>query len=123
MKRIFTFVIFVLTLQLNAWAGVRAIEVRPLAKTPLLSLKDFKSAEVKGEGDHAVLTVVLRDDAARRMREFTAKNVGRELPFLVDGKFVNAPVVRAPIEHNTFQVAPMDRSLADSVAQTINTTR
>ena len=124
MKRILTLFVLLLSFSVSAVAGsIHSVEVTPLAKASLLTSSDFASADVSGTGEKAVLSIKLTDSAARRMKTYTTNNVGRELPFLVDGKVIKAPIVRVPIEGNGFQVEPLDRALADEVAQFINSHR
>lgn len=121
MKRLISsFVLFAL-FAVNAFAAtIHTVEIRPLAQSALIGAGDFKSAEVTGSGEKAVLSVQLKEDAARRLRAYTAKNVGRELPFVVDGRIFRMPVIRVPIEGSAFQVEPLSRELADTIAQFIN---
>jgi preprotein translocase subunit SecD len=121
MKRTLSLSVLLAFTALNAFAGtIRTVEVRPLAQTALIGSNDFKSAEVTGNGEKATLNIELKGPAAQRFRAYTAKNVGQDLPFLVDGKVVQAPLVRTAIEGSTFQVEPLNRELADRIAQFIN---
>lgn len=124
MNRIFTMLFLFVSFSLAAVAGsVHSVEVIPLDKTPLLSSADFSSAEVSGTGKKATLFLQLTSSAAKKMKAYTEKNVGQILPFIVDGKIIKAPLLREPIKTNSFQVEPMDKTVADDVAQFINSQR
>ena len=125
MKRIIALSCLLVLLSANAHSRtVKSIAVTPLAPIPLLTTADFTNAVVEGSaGGQAVLKLTLGEKAAQRLREYTTRNVGRELPLLIDGKLVQAPLVRVPIECNAFQVEPIERALAQEVAQLINAHR
>ena len=70
-----------------------------VAPTNDLTLVDIERAEwVTGSDGSPALTIVFTDDGAKRMAALSATRFGQPIAFLLDGKLIWAPVVRARIE-------------------------
>jgi preprotein translocase subunit SecD len=76
--------------------GVRVLWVAP---TNDLTAVDIERAEpVTGSDGSPALTIVFTDAGARKMAALSATRLGQPIAFLLDGKVIWAPVVRARIE-------------------------
>jgi preprotein translocase subunit SecD len=70
-----------------------------VAPTNHLSSGDIDRAErVTALDGLAALTIVFTDDGARKMAELSTTRLGQPIAFLLDGKLIWAPVIRAPID-------------------------
>ena len=70
-----------------------------VAPTSDLTSVDIEHAElVTGSDGSPALTVVFTDDGAKKMAALSATRLGQPIVFLLDGKLIWAPVVRARIE-------------------------
>jgi len=70
-----------------------------VAPTNELTSVDIERAESgKGSDGSLMLTVVFTDDGAKKMAALSANRLGQPIAFLLDGKLIWAPVVRARIE-------------------------
>jgi preprotein translocase subunit SecD len=70
-----------------------------VAPTNELTSVDIERAESgKGSDGSLTLTVVFTDDGAKKMAALSANRLGQPIAFLVDGKLIWAPVIRARIE-------------------------
>jgi len=64
-----------------------------------LTAVDIERAEpVTGSDGSLALTVVFTDDGAKKIAALSATRIGQPIAFLLDGKLIWAPVVRARIE-------------------------
>jgi preprotein translocase subunit SecD len=121
MKRFISCFVFSILFAVTTFAdSVKTVEVRPLAQSALISLEDFSSAKVSGVKEKAVLSIQLKETAAKRLEAYSSQHVGEELPLVVDGKVVGTPVIRAAIQGNVFQVEPLNHQVAENIAQLIN---
>jgi preprotein translocase subunit SecD len=121
MKRIISHSIVFVLFTIHAFAGsAHVVEISPITQPALISRGDFKSAEVTGHGNKAVLNLKLKNSAAKKLKAYTEKNVGQELPLMVDGKVVGTPVIRAPITDGVSQVEPLNRGTAEKIDRYIN---
>lgn len=76
--------------------GDRVVWVAP---TNELTSVDIERAEsVTGSDGSPALTIVFTDDGAKKMAALSATRLGQPIAFLLDGKLIWAPVVRARIE-------------------------
>jgi preprotein translocase subunit SecD len=70
-----------------------------VAPTNDLTSVDIERAESATDSDGSpALTIVFTDVGARKMAALSATRFGQPIAFLLDGKLIAAPVVRAPIE-------------------------
>jgi preprotein translocase subunit SecD len=70
-----------------------------VAPTNDLTSVDIESAELVKDSDGSlVLTVVFTDDGEKKMAALSASRLGQPIAFILDGKLLWAPVVRARIE-------------------------
>jgi preprotein translocase subunit SecD len=70
-----------------------------VAPTNELTSVDIERAESgKGSDGSLTLTVVFTDDGAKKMAALSATRLGQPIAFLLDGKLIWAPVVRARLE-------------------------
>jgi preprotein translocase subunit SecD len=70
-----------------------------VAPTNELTSVDIERAESgKGSDGSLTLTVVFSDDGAKKMAALSANRLGQPIAFLLDGRLIWAPVVRARIE-------------------------
>jgi len=89
-------------------------------KEPLLTLSDFTRGEVSPSGTATVLNVDLTKSGAKRLETFTSLNLGKKLAFIVNGQLVNAPIIRDTIKGKGFNIGPMDKKVAQQLADIIN---
>jgi hypothetical protein len=71
------------------------------------------------ESGRFAVSVALLPSGAERMRQATAKHVGRPVAFLIDGRVATAPVVRSPIHDSAVISGYFTREDAERVAQGI----
>jgi preprotein translocase subunit SecD len=70
-----------------------------VAPTNDLTLVDIERAEPVTRSDGSLaLTIVFTDDGAKKMAALSANRLGQPIAFLLDGKLISVPVVRARIE-------------------------
>jgi len=82
--------------QIASSDGDRVLWVAP---TNHLTSADIERAESVTSSDGApALTIVFTDDGAKKMAALSATRLGQPIAFLLDGKLIWAPVVRAPID-------------------------
>jgi|GEM_PF-6590427 len=72
-----------------------------LNQNPIITVKDIDtcivdSIDIERKEGYS-LNIKLKDNAAVMFKEYTAKNVGKRLAFVIDSKVVMAPVLRYPI--------------------------
>ena len=89
-------------------------------RTPLVTSTDITGARVSHDGDQWGLNVDLNDAAAKRVQEFSRKNVGQKLAVLVDGK-VNGgtPKIVGPLSGKGFMITGSDRGAAERLETAI----
>jgi preprotein translocase subunit SecD len=123
MKRIITLAILscfsILTLAFAA--PVRSLEIRTTPpERSLVSSKDFTHAEVTESAGTILLNLEVTKPAALKLKDYTRKNVGKNLGLIVDGKLLKTPVIRTAIEEGKFQVDLPEKSTAQSIADFVN---
>ena len=70
-----------------------------VAPTSDLTSADIERAESVTSSDGSpALTIVFTDDGVKKMAALSATRLGQPIAFLLDGKLIWAPVVRAPID-------------------------
>ena len=91
-----------------------------VARTPLVTSADITGAHASRVADQWVLNVDMNDAAAKRVQEFSSKNVGRKLAVLIDGK-VNGgtPKIAGPITGKGFMISGSDRAAAERLETAI----
>ena len=91
-----------------------------LTETPLLTIVDFKDANVSLTEGQIVLNVSMTTEGAKRVQAFTANNVGKMIAFLVNGRVTNVLKILDPITGNGFLIGPFLRDEAQKLAESIN---
>ena len=68
---------------------------------------DLKTAEVTFEGNTGVPAISLQftDEGAKKFEEITGRNVGRELPIILDNQIISAPTVSEKIIGGNAQIS------------------
>jgi len=92
----------------------------PLTRTPLLTIGDFTDANVSLTEGQTALNVNMTSDAAKRIRTFTANNVGKQIAFLVNGRLLKIAKILDPITGKSFMLSPFVRDEAEKLADSIN---
>lgn len=94
-------------------------------KSSVITIADIKSAKVEKAGNTGLyqLSVELKDDGRKHLRDYTAGNQGKQLAIVVNNRLLAAPVIRAVIEGGEFVVGKMTREEADKLADAINKPR
>jgi preprotein translocase subunit SecD len=70
-----------------------------VAPTNNLTSADIERAEsATDSGGSPAVTIVFTDEGAEKMAALSATRLGQPIAFLLDGKLISAPVVRARIE-------------------------
>ena len=64
----------------------------------LTSVEIERAESVTGSDGSPALSIVFTDDGAKKMAALSATRLGQPIAFLLDGKLIWAPVVRAGIE-------------------------
>jgi preprotein translocase subunit SecD len=83
-----------------------------VSKRPLLVIQDFSDAEPSVDEGSPALNLELTPVGAQKIREFTSKNVGKRLAFIVDGKLIRAPVIRDVITGPGLSIDPVGKDEA-----------
>src|ERR1700730_366034 len=84
-----------------------------LTDTPLLTIDDFTDANVSLTEGQIVLNVSVTADGAKRIQTFTAKNVGKQIAFLVNGRVIKIARILDPITGTSFMLSPFVRDEAE----------
>ena len=87
-----------------------------VAPTNELTSVDIERAEsVTGPDGSPALTIVFTDDGAKKMAALSATRLWQPIAFLLDGKLILAPVVRARIEREAVLSGGPDGLTPDEV--------
>jgi hypothetical protein len=82
--------------------GAGQTEWHSLEARPLLDDTALRSAAVGNDGNGKPrIQITFTDAAARQFGEITAKNIGKRLGILIDGRLESAPIVRTAITSGT----------------------
>jgi preprotein translocase subunit SecD len=100
--------------------GGEALEVSPES---LLSAKEVTRVEVAERKGVVELRLTVTPDAGRRIADYTGGHLGQRLAIVVDGKLVQAPLIRAAIAGGKLAVSGMDRAEADRLAARLDCRR
>jgi len=72
----------------------------------VLTGKDLKDARAQvGQGNAAVVGLEFNDEGAKKFGELTARNIGRTIAIVLDGKVLTAPVVQEAITGGRAQIS------------------
>jgi preprotein translocase subunit SecD len=68
---------------------------------------DLKSAQVVFEGNtgNPVISIEFSEEGGKKFSEITARNVGKELPIILDNQIISAPVVQEQITGGSAQIS------------------
>jgi preprotein translocase subunit SecD len=91
-----------------------------MSRTPLVATGDITAATASQTEGEWVLNFTVTDDAAKRVHEFSQRNVGRKLALLVDGKVYGTPRIAAAIIGNRYQIGGLNRADAERAATAIS---
>ena len=91
-------------------------------KLSVITIADIKSAKVEKAGNTGLyqLSVELKDDGSKHLRDYTAGHQGKRLAIVVNNRLLAAPVIRAVIEDGHFVVGKMSQDEARTLADAIN---
>ena len=87
---------------------------------PLLTRKDFVSANVTRTEGQFVLNVGLTPSSSKRWVDFTARSVGSRVAFIVDEMVVKTPTIKDPNTGSGLLLGPFLRAEAQKIADAIN---
>jgi preprotein translocase subunit SecD len=91
-----------------------------VSREPLLTFDDFTSANVTITEGQIVLNIGLTPSSSKRWVDFTAKNVGSIVAFVVDDKVVRKPRIMDPNTGSGFLIGPFSRAEGQKLADSIN---
>jgi len=91
-----------------------------MSRTPLVAAGDITGATASQSEDQWVLNFTVTDDAAKRVHEFSQRNVGRNLALVVDGKVHGTPRIAGAIIGNKYQIEGFSRADAERLATAIS---
>ncbi|MFL5562267.1 MAG: SecDF P1 head subdomain-containing protein [Gemmatimonadaceae bacterium] len=93
----------------------------PLTKTPLVTNADITGANASLTDGQWVLNLDMTNEGAKRLQDFTKRNVGRTMAFLVDGKVHSTPRILDPIKGTGFLIGGrFERADAERLATAID---
>jgi preprotein translocase subunit SecD len=87
---------------------------------PMLTLSDFTDANVTLTEGQIVLNIGLTPSSSKRWIDFTAKNVGSTVAFIVDDKVLRIPRILDPSTGPGFLIGPFPKAEAEQLADSIN---
>ena len=90
-----------------------------ISRTPLVATSDITGATASQSGDQWVVRFSVTDDAAKRVHEFTAQNVGRNMALVIDGKVHGTPRIAGAIAGG-YQIDGFNRADAERLATAIS---
>lgn len=86
-------------------------------RRPLITSANIETAEpVLGERDNPIVAIRFTEDAAEVLGKATEANIGSPLAFVLDGKVVSAPTIRARIEDKGILERNFTEAEADELA-------
>ncbi len=91
-----------------------------MSRTPLVATGDITGAAASQSEDQWVLNFTVTDDAAKRVHEFSQRNVGRNLALVVDGKVHGTPRIAGAIIGNGYRIDGFNRADAERLATAIS---
>jgi preprotein translocase subunit SecD len=91
-----------------------------VSSAPLVSSKDVIEANVSFAEGQTGLNVRVSADAAERVRGYSARHVGDQLAFIVDGRARMVLKILDPIARDGFWISPMDPAAANHVASALH---
>jgi preprotein translocase subunit SecD len=109
-------------------AGLKAVVVSDTAETifmnPSTDLTEKhlrKIAVWRGKGESRIVVMEFTQEGAAVLARISASNVGNRLAFVVDGRVVTAPTVRAPINYGSAVIeANFTSEQADHLARVLS---
>jgi preprotein translocase subunit SecD len=92
-----------------------------ISRTPLVATGDITGATASQTNDQWILNFTVTDDAAKRVHEFSQRNVGRKLAIAVDGKVHDGtPRIAGAIISNNYRIEGLSRADAERLATAIS---
>ena len=91
-----------------------------VTREPLLAFDDFTNANVTVTEGQVVLNIGLTPSSSKRWVDFTAKNVGSTVAFIVDDKVIRKPRIMDPNTGSGFLIGPFSRAEGQRLADSIN---
>jgi preprotein translocase subunit SecD len=91
-----------------------------ISRTPLVVTADITAATASQANDKWVVDFTVTDDAAKRVREFSAGHVGTNLAVVVDGKVHGTPRIAGAITGNRYQIEGFTQADAERLATAIS---
>jgi len=91
-----------------------------VTREPLLTFHDFTNATVTLTEGRIVLNIGLIPSGSKRWVDFTAKNVGSTVAFIVDDKIVRRPRIMDPNTGSGLLIGPFSRAEGQKLADSIN---
>jgi preprotein translocase subunit SecD len=92
-----------------------------LTRSPLVTNADITGANASLTDGQWVLNLDVTDEGAKRLQDFTTRNVGRTMAFLVDGKVHSTPRILDPIKGKGFLIGGgFERADAERLATAID---
>ena len=105
----------------DAIAAVRFEARLAEGRKTIVRNKDIARAEVVPGGNDSTFNISLTftPDGARKMRQATERNIGKQLELLIDGRVVMSPVIRAAISGEAMITGTYTRAEADRIVSGI----
>lgn len=97
----------------QVWGEQRFIRI---SRTPLLVNADFTESEITDRDEPAGLNLKTTASAAQKLKEFSSKNIGKQLALIVDGKVLMTPVIRTQLDQGKFVVSFSDNKIPKYLA-------
>jgi preprotein translocase subunit SecD len=91
-----------------------------ISRTPLVATGDITGATASQSQEQWVLNFTVTDDAAKRVHDFTKRNVGSNLALVVDGKVYGTPRIASAIVGNGYRIEGFNRGDAERMATAIS---
>ena len=88
-----------------------------LHKESVLSHVDVETAEVQNRNTGFGVVITFTEAGRKKLAEVTKENVGRVMGIVVDGRLINAPVIREPVTGGkAFIEGNLDQEMVERIA-------
>ncbi len=90
---------------INMLGETAMLEFKDMEGNTVLTGKDLKDSKASADqSGQPVVTLQFNDEGAKKFADLTARNVGRQIAILLDGKVLTAPRVSEPITGGNAQI-------------------
>jgi preprotein translocase subunit SecD len=91
-----------------------------ISRNPLVATRDITRATASQTENQWAVNFTVTDDAAKRVREFTAQHVGRNMALVVDGKVHGTPRIAGAVVGNRYRIDGFNRADTERLTTAIN---